>query len=156
MNKPIVRCRCGHQILNREVLRLEPYERASGAEYVYVKYRCRRCKRLGEAFIPALEWEWDIFAAPANEMSLEERDRFLDEATISSNDVTAFHRALKTVDSWQQLQELVEPSETARPKWKTEKPDGPRGVKKDSQTDGKNSEKGGGEAPPSVQRKPGN
>ena len=95
MSNSIVRCRCGHQVLGREVLRTEPCEKASGAEVVYVKYRCRRCKKTGEAFIPHEEWTPDMFEAPRNEMAVEERDRFLDQTAISSGDVISFHRALQ-------------------------------------------------------------
>lgn len=103
MNKPTVRCRCGHQVLGKEVLRAEPYEKESGREAVYVKYRCRRCKRLGEAFFDGLEFDAAIFEAPRNEMSDVERDRFLDEKTISSGDVISFHRALKKAASLEEL-----------------------------------------------------
>ncbi len=149
MNKPIVRCRCGHQVLSREVLRLEPYERASGREYVYAKYRCRRCKRMGEAFIPETQWDWSIFAAPKNEMSEAERDHFIDEATISSGDVLSFHRALEGADTLKDLAGAPAEAETprVRPKNEASKNEAPRGVK--------NSEKGNGETPSNIQRKPG-
>ncbi len=103
MNKPTVRCRCGHQVFGKEVLRAEPYERESGREAVYVKYRCRRCKRLGEAFFDGLEFDAAIFEAPRNEMSDAERDRFLDQNTISSGDVISFHRALKKAATLEEL-----------------------------------------------------
>ena len=95
MNPNIVRCRCGHQVLGREVLRTESCEKASGEQVVYVKYRCRRCKKIGEAFIAHHEWNPAIFEAPANEMGAAERDRFIDEGAISSGDVISFHRALQ-------------------------------------------------------------
>lgn len=106
MSKPGVRCRCGHQVLGREVLRTEPFEKASGREVVYVKYRCRRCKMLGEAFIAPEEWDPSIFETPRDEMGAFERDRFADQKAISSGDVIAFHRALKKAAS---LSELARP-----------------------------------------------
>ena len=95
MSNSTVRCRCGHQVLGREVLRTEPFEKPSGAEVVYVKYRCRRCKKIGEAFIPHEAWTPEIFETPRNEMAVEERDRFLDQSAVSSGDVISFHRALQ-------------------------------------------------------------
>lgn len=95
MNNSIVRCGCGHHVVGREVLRIEPYERASGEDVVYIKYRCRHCKRMGEEFIPRLDWNPAIFDAPRDEMSYDERDRFLDEGAISSGDLIAFHRSLQ-------------------------------------------------------------
>lgn len=95
MNKPLIRCQCGHHVLGREVLRTQPYERASGAEVFYVKYRCRRCKKLGEAFVPRDEWDWSILETPRNEIGALERDRFAEANAISSGDVISFHTSLK-------------------------------------------------------------
>jgi DNA-directed RNA polymerase subunit RPC12/RpoP len=73
MSKPIVRCRCGHQVLAKEVLRTDLYERraseGSSREYVYVKYRCQRCKRMGEAFVPESRWDRSILEPAQNEMN---------------------------------------------------------------------------------------
>lgn len=111
MSKSLVRCRCGHCVVGREVLRLEPYERASGEEVVYVKYRCRHCKRLGEEFIPRLEWDPSIFDTPRGEMSYDERDRFLDESAISSSDLLSFHRALQRIHT---ITDLDRPERTRK------------------------------------------
>ena len=105
MNKTVVRCRCGHQVLAREVLRTDLYERAMGREYVYVKFRCRRCKRMGEAFVAESRWDWSILEPAHNEMSDTERDQFLDEDAISSEEVLDFHRRLESAVSWRDLQE---------------------------------------------------
>ena len=100
MNKSIVRCRCGHQVLAKEVLRTDLYERraseGSGREYVYVKFRCRRCKRMGEAFVAENRWDWSILEADHNELSESERDNFLDSTPISSEEILDFHRLLET------------------------------------------------------------
>ncbi len=100
MNKPIVRCRCGHQVLSKEVLRTDLYERRApgdaGRDYVYVKYRCRRCKRMGEAFVAENRWDWGMLEAEPNEMTDAERDLFLDEEPVSAEDILDFHRQLET------------------------------------------------------------
>ncbi|HVF85668.1 MAG TPA: hypothetical protein VM821_06780 [Abditibacteriaceae bacterium] len=100
MNKPIVRCRCGHQVLSKEVLRTDLYERRApgdaGREYVYVKYRCRRCKRMGEAFVAENRWDWAMLEAEPNEMTDAERDLFLDEEPITAEDILDFHCQLET------------------------------------------------------------
>ncbi len=143
MNKTILRCNCGHQVLGKEILRAEPYEKESGRESIYIKYRCRRCKRLGEAFFDRLEFDASIFEAPRNEMSDVERDHFLDEKTISSGDVIAFHRALSKSASLEDLSRL---ESNARGRGKTDKPDVPKTRK--------NGDKGNGETP-SASRRPG-
>lgn len=115
-NNAIVRCRCGHQVLAKEVLRTDLYERSMGREYVYVKYRCRRCKRMGEAFVAESRWDWSILEAAHNEMSDSERDQFLDADAISAEEVLDFHRQLEDVNSYIELQKLtpIEKAETEK------------------------------------------
>jgi DNA-directed RNA polymerase subunit RPC12/RpoP len=102
MNKPVVRCRCGHQILAKEVLRTDLYERrapeGNTREFVYVKYRCQHCKRIGEAFIPESRWDRSILEPQHSELTDAERDHFEDATPISSEEILDFHRELqKTV-----------------------------------------------------------
>jgi len=115
MNENIIRCRCGHRVLGREVLRTEFYERRSFIsdsirEYVYVKYRCKRCKRMGEAFIPDSKWDWKVLEAQPNELNDVERDFFLDEEPISAQDILDLHDRLETLGSFTELQSSTEQS----------------------------------------------
>ncbi|MBV9867242.1 MAG: hypothetical protein JO316_17945 [Abitibacteriaceae bacterium] len=103
MSKAIVRCRCGHQVLAKEVLRTDLYERSSGREYVYVKFRCRRCKRLGEAFVAENRWDWSILEPVRNDMTEAERDQFLDKAPISDVEVLEFHCDLREIERVSEL-----------------------------------------------------
>jgi len=103
MKKALVRCRCGHQVLAREVLRTDLYERSMGREYVYVKFRCKRCKRMGEAFVAENRWDWSILEPAPGEMNAEERDRFLDAEEISDADVEEFHRQLEGLSHLNEL-----------------------------------------------------
>jgi hypothetical protein len=86
-------------VLAKEVLRTDLYERrateGSSREYVYVKYRCQRCKRMGEAFVPESRWDRSILEPVQNEMNDAERDHFLDESPISDDEVLDFHRRLQ-------------------------------------------------------------
>lgn len=111
MNKAIVRCRCGHQVLAKEVLRTDLYERSSGREYIYLKYRCARCKRLGQSFVPEAKWDWGALEPAHNELSEAERDRFLDEAPISAVELLDFHAQLKTIASPRELSVMNESSQ---------------------------------------------
>lgn len=99
MKRSAVRCRCGHQVLAKEVLRTDLYERPSGREYVYVKYRCKRCKRVGETFVAENRWDWRIFEVPQNEMSESELEAFADQRPISSEDLLDFHRLLSKIST---------------------------------------------------------
>ena len=103
MSKPIVRCSCGHQVLGREILRAQPCEKPSGAEAVYVKYRCRRCKKIGESFLSPEEWTPDVFDVPKGEIGAFERDQFAGADALSSGDVIEFHRALQRANTVSEL-----------------------------------------------------
>ena len=107
MTRPVVRCRCGNRVLAKEVLRTDLYERPSGREYVYVKYRCKRCKRLGETFVAESRWDWRIFEAARGEMSETECEAFAGQAPISAEDILVFHYQLQLIE---QTTELVEPA----------------------------------------------
>lgn len=144
MNQSLVRCRCGHQILAREVLRTELFERASGREEIYVKFRCRRCKSLGEAFVPESEWDWSLFQAPRDEMSEAEREERENDASISTGDLLDFYQYLERATTLDELLALENP----RPRAKAEKD-------KEPAKSLKNAEKGGGETRPNARNRPG-
>ena len=101
MNKPVVRCRCGHQILAKEVLRTDLYERrapeGNTREFVYVKYRCQHCKRIGEAFVPESRWDRSILEPERSELTDAEREHFQDAIPISSEEILDFHRELASI-----------------------------------------------------------
>jgi DNA-directed RNA polymerase subunit RPC12/RpoP len=103
MTRPTVRCRCGHRVLAKEVLRTDLYERPSGREYVYVKYRCKRCKRLGETFVAESRWDWRIFEASRTEMSEAESEVFSEQAPISAEEILNFHCQLAEIDKASEL-----------------------------------------------------
>ena len=114
MNKTVVRCRCGHQVMAREVLRTDLYERASGRDYIYIKFRCTRCKRLGQTFIPEANFDWHSLESAPDEMTPQERDRALEAGPISAGELMAFHAALKNIASVGQLQSPDSPPKNQR------------------------------------------
>jgi DNA-directed RNA polymerase subunit RPC12/RpoP len=143
----MVRCRCGHRVLAKEVLRTDLYERPSGREYVYVKYRCQRCKRMGETFVAESCWDWRIFEAARNELSESETELFSQRAPISSEDVIDLHQQLITIESLRQFATETAATENFSLSDKTEpakKPaapssDGKSGIKKSAEPNPKKS-----------------
>lgn len=100
MNRAIVRCRCGHQVQAKEVLRTDLYERRSSdgsAEYVCVRYRCRRCRHLGESFVAEKLWDWSALELDNSELSDDEREVFRKSEPISEEELRAFHDELETL-----------------------------------------------------------
>ena len=51
-----LRCLCGQLISRWDVMRQGYYRRQGGLSYVYIKYRCTRCKKLGEHLVKEDEW----------------------------------------------------------------------------------------------------
>ena len=52
-----IKCNCGQRIIAKDVVQHGYYLRLFGPSFVYVKFRCSRCKKLGEQFIKQEEWE---------------------------------------------------------------------------------------------------
>lgn len=67
------------------------YLRLFGPSFVYVKYRCSRCKKLGEQFVKQEEWEDGILRETPNEVSTAERERFEALGPIDINEVIDAH-----------------------------------------------------------------
>lgn len=105
LSKQEVKCRsCGHRILSREIMRTDLYERAPGQNYVYVKFRCRRCKRLGQTFVPEARWDWTLLEPARDELSEPERERLAEAGPISDTEFLDFHLRLKQLDDLTGLQ----------------------------------------------------
>ncbi len=113
MEKPLVLCRCGHGVLGKEVLRTDLYERSSGHEYVYVKFRCARCKRIAQTFVPASAWDWKKLEPAPGELSSEERDRLLEEEPVQAADLLLFHEDMALIETSAQLASALNLDELA-------------------------------------------
>lgn len=73
------------------------YLRLFGPSYVYVKYRCSRCRKLGEQFIKQEEWEGGILKDSTEELAQDDKERFENLGTIDINEVIDFHFALENL-----------------------------------------------------------
>lgn len=51
-----LKCHCSQPIRHQDVMHREEYRR-SGTVYMYIKFRCPHCKKLGEHFIPIYNWK---------------------------------------------------------------------------------------------------
>jgi hypothetical protein len=113
--KPLVQCRCGHNVLGREILRTDLYERSAERDLVYVRFRCARCRRLGQAFIPEREWDWSLLEEPRGELSGEDRDRLIEAEPISGADLLSFHSLLSDLDTEDSLSNVLHLEELSAP-----------------------------------------
>jgi len=74
------------------------YMRQFGPSYVYIKYRCTRCKKLGEHFVKQEEWEDGVLREITCEASDPERNRFATLGSITLDEMRDFHRALENLN----------------------------------------------------------
>ena len=101
--KPTIKCNCGQRIIAKDVMQTGYYLRLFGPSFVYVKFRCSRCKKLGEQFIKQEDWEDGILKDIPSEIDQEEKGRLEALGPISIREQIAFHFGL---DSANPLTEL--------------------------------------------------
>ncbi len=97
--KPFIKCNCGQRIIAKDVMQTGYYLRLFGPSFVYVKFRCSRCKKLGEQFVKQEEWEDGILREVANEISTNEREVFEEMGPIDINELIDAHFKLDSLSS---------------------------------------------------------
>lgn len=95
MRSTAIRCNCGQRIVTKDVLQRSWYVRVYGPSFMYLKFRCSRCKRLGEKFIEQDKWDDSILRDIPSEISLDEKRRFEKLGRISVDEEINFHFALE-------------------------------------------------------------
>ena len=102
-----IKCNCGQRIIAKDVVQHGYYLRLFGPSFVYVKFRCSRCKKLGEQFIKQEEWEEGILKEVATELNTDEREVFATQGPIDINEVIDFHFALENLNDLKSLEAVV-------------------------------------------------
>lgn len=93
--KTTLKCHCGQRIFSRDVMQQGYYVRHFGPSYVYVKFRCSRCKKLGEHFIKQEDWEESMLRDNASELTSTEKNRFDSLGKITVEEMIDFHYRLE-------------------------------------------------------------
>lgn len=109
--KPIIKCNCGQRIIAKDVMQTGYYLRLFGPSFVYVKFRCSRCKKLGEQFVKQEDWEDGILKDIPSEVGQTEKERFQSMGPIGVREQIDFHFRL---DDPTLLDKLVEQVEVSR------------------------------------------
>ena len=94
MSRTAIKCNCGHRIGQREVMHTGIYPRMFGPSFVYVRFRCSRCKKLGEQFVKQEEWDSGILRDSAVEAEASEKERFATLGPIEMGELADFHQSL--------------------------------------------------------------
>ena len=111
--KSMFRCNCGQRLVAKDVMQTGYYLRLFGPSFVYVKFRCSRCKKLGEQFVKQEDWEDGILRDTPNEITPEEKDRFEQLGPIDIDEVIDAH--FRICDEYSLRELLSGPELTARP-----------------------------------------
>lgn len=85
------------------------YMRQAGPNYVYIKYRCSRCKKLGELYVKHEEWQDSLLHEHTSEQTQDERQRFTQLGAITLAEMRRFHHALEDMNAFPDL--MVEETE---------------------------------------------
>ena len=94
MSRTAIKCNCGQRISQREVMQTGYYPRMFGPSFIYVRFRCSRCKKLGEQFVKQEEWENGILKDSAAEIDAAEKEKFASLGSIDMREQADFHFAL--------------------------------------------------------------
>jgi len=103
--KTSLKCHCGQRILRRDVMQQGYYVKQLGPSYVYIKYRCSRCKKLGEHFVKQEEWQDGLLQESGSDISETERSQFAKLGSITLDEMREFHNAL---DNLSEIPNLLE------------------------------------------------
>ncbi len=99
-----IKCNCGQRIIAKDVVQHGYYLRLFGPSFVYVKFRCSRCKKLGEQFIKQEEWEEGILKDHMTEIAPEEKTQMSSLGPIDINEVLDFHFQLENLSDLKSLE----------------------------------------------------
>ena len=92
------------------------YPRMFDENLVHIRYRCSRCKKIGEQFVKQEEWESGILKDKPNEAQASEKERFATMGAIEMSELVAFHDALEQLPNLAELNaEFIKPNTQAEP-----------------------------------------
>ncbi|HLV80992.1 MAG TPA: hypothetical protein VKT32_11960 [Chthonomonadaceae bacterium] len=80
-------------------MRQATYIKQCGPSYVYIKYRCSRCKKLGEHFVKQEEWEESLLQEATCEVTDKERTHFDTLGSITLDEMRQFHYELEQLNT---------------------------------------------------------
>ena len=106
--KPMIKCNCGQRVVAKDVMQTGYYLRLFGPSFLYVKFRCSRCKKLGEQFVKQEDWEDGILRDVPSEINEGEIQRFKDMGRIEVHEAIDFHFALNDSGCLSRLTDFIE------------------------------------------------
>ncbi|MEI6913767.1 MAG: hypothetical protein WCL39_01400 [Armatimonadota bacterium] len=102
-----IRCNCGNRVVAKDVMQKGYYLRVAGPSFVWLKFRCSHCKRLGEQFIKQEEWDERLLLESPTEVSDEDKIRFEKMGPIDIHEVIGVHFTLQELNRLPDLYDTV-------------------------------------------------
>lgn len=99
IHRPVIKCGCGQRVLRRNVIQTGLYVSVLGPSYVYVRFKCGRCKRVGEQMIREGEWDPSILQLQGERKGKVDARRFKQMGPITPEEVIEFHYALERLSA---------------------------------------------------------
>ena len=93
--KAVIKCSCGQRIVTKDVTQTGYFLKMMGPSFIYVKYRCPRCRKLGEHFIEQANWDPRVLQEALSEIGPREKARFDSLGPITMDEVVDFHYRLR-------------------------------------------------------------
>jgi len=82
-------------VVATDVLQRGVYLTVLGSSYVYVRYRCRYCKRVGEYYVREKDWDPAVLQPARGGMTRGELEKFKQMGPITPEEVVTFRRGLR-------------------------------------------------------------
>ena len=101
--KATIKCNCGQRVIAKDVMQTGYYLRLFGPSFVYVKFRCSRCKKLGEQFVKQEDWEDGILNDIPSEVDDSDKERLRSMGPISVHEQIEFHFRLQDDEAFNRL-----------------------------------------------------
>jgi hypothetical protein len=95
--KTHIKCACGQRVITKDVLTTGYLLQTGSQVFVFVKFRCPRCKKLGQEVINRNRWDWSVLEEEPGEMGLDEKKRFELLGPIRVDEALEFHFAIDQV-----------------------------------------------------------
>lgn len=96
-------CSCGQRIYEKDVVQRGYYLRRVGSNFVYIRYRCSRCKRLGEQFIRQESWDERLLHGDISELTPHQKERLAKLGPITVDEMIDFHEYLENLHSLSEM-----------------------------------------------------
>ena len=90
-----IRCNCGHRVVRKDVIQTGLYLSVLGPSYVYVRYRCGRCRRVGEKLVEQESWDPAVLHPARRRREDADIRRFEEMGEITPEEIIDFHYGLE-------------------------------------------------------------